>query len=278
MKTILIPTNFSDVSRHATNYAIKLIGKDLSRVILLNAFEQPKTGRTFQVSLIDILKRTSEKGLMEDELNIKEEFPGEDFKIEVVSSRGDISNCIKYILEHEKIDLVVMGSKGDQEFVDIFVESVTARVISEIDHPMLIVPPNARTKKQLKIVLASDLKKITDKSVISELLYLSKLHNADIEVLNISNIENGRNEKMESMLDDLLNNVSHNYNYRRNTNIHTGIYKFLKEIDAEVLTLVKRKGKGSLVARLFHKSVSRRIAKNVNQVLLLLTDQDYDSL
>ena len=75
MKTILIPTNFSDVARHATDYAIQLLGKDLGRVILLNAFEQPKMGRTLQLSLIDILKRTSEKGLIEDKTRIEEEFP-----------------------------------------------------------------------------------------------------------------------------------------------------------------------------------------------------------
>ena len=277
MKTILIPTNFSDVARHATDYAIQLIGKELGHIILLNAFEQPKTGRTFQLSLIHILKKTSERGLKEDELRINEEFPDNNFKIDLVATRGDLSGCIKSILKKEKIDLVVMGSKGDQEFVDMIIESVTARVISSIDHPMLIVPPIAEIKKHHRIVLTTDLKKISDKNVISELLFLSKSNNASIEVLHVTNVDNERSEKMEKMMDEILSDVPHKFNYRRNTNIHTGIYKFLKEIDAEVVTLVKRKGNGSIVARLFHKSLSRRIANNVNQTLLLLTDRNYPS-
>jgi len=274
VKTILIPTNFSDVARHATDYAINLIGGQLERIVLLNSFEQPKTGRSFQLSLVDILKKTSEKGLKEDKLRIQENFSNDQFTVDVIATQGDLSSSLKSILKKDNIDLIVMGSKGDQEFVDMIIESVTARVISSIDHPMLIVPPIAEVKKLHKIVLATDLKRISNEKVLSQLINLAKLNQSIIEVLNISKTSNMKNDEMESMIGELLKGVPHNFNYRRNSNIHTGIYKFLKEIDAEVITLIKRKGKGSLVARLFHKSVSRRIAKNVDQTLLLLSDED----
>ena len=274
MKSILIPTNFSDVARHATDYAVGLFGEGLERIILLNSFEQPKTGRAFQVSLVDIMEKTSKKGLKEDELRIKENFPNLKCKIELIPTQGDLSSSIKSIVKNDTIDLIVMGSKGDQELVDMIIESVTARVISSIDHPMLIVPPIAEVRPLRKIVFASDLKAISEASVLKQLLKMSRENNSTIEVLNITKTDVHENEKMEKMMDTLLEEVPHNYSYRRNSNIHTGIYKFLKEVDAELLTLVKRKGQGSLVARLFHKSISRRIAKNVDQTLLLLTDQD----
>ena len=39
MKSILIPTSFTDVARHATDYALKLFGNEKIKITLLNAFE-----------------------------------------------------------------------------------------------------------------------------------------------------------------------------------------------------------------------------------------------
>ncbi len=57
MKTILIPTSFSDISRHATDYVIRLMHGEKLKIVLLNSFEQPKTGRTVHLSILDIMKK-----------------------------------------------------------------------------------------------------------------------------------------------------------------------------------------------------------------------------
>lgn len=274
MKTILIPTNFTDVARHATDYAIQVYGPALSRIILLNAFEQPRMGRTIAISLVDILRKTAEKGLHEDKMRIEEEYPGLNCEIEERTAQGDLGSAIRSTLEQEKVDLIVMGSKGDREFVDFFVESVTAKVIKQVDHPMLIVPPIARFNGLNGIILTTDLKNISDETILKQMRDLCMLYETPVRVLHISKDKPEPSKKAEAMLSTMLYDLKVDFNYRKNVDIPSGIYKFIQESNADIVTLVKRKGAGNLVARLFHRSISHRIAKGVRQTLLLLTDQD----
>jgi nucleotide-binding universal stress UspA family protein len=275
MKTILIPTNFTDIARHATDYALQLYGKNKIKVVLLNAFEQPRTGRTIPLSLLDIMRKNSEKGLFEDKLRIEEDFNHLDIEVEVRAAQGDLSDAIRSVLSQHPIDIIVMGSKGNQELVDMFVESAAARVIKVIDHPMLIVPPIARINSLKHIIFTTDCKPLSDNKILDEMKYLCRENDCDVKVLNISKGDIVKSPEMEKQIDSYLGSIKHDFNYRKNNDIPTAIYKFIHETDADIVTLVKRKGAGSLVDRFFHVSVSKRIVKHVRQTLLLFSDQDY---
>lgn len=275
MKTILIPTNFSDISRHATDYALKLYGNEKLKIILLNSFEQPKTGRSLPLSLVEIMRKNSERGLKEDELRIKEIHPDLNYDITICATQGDLSDSIKTTLKDYEIDIIVMGSSGSQELVDIFIESTTARVIKNVDHPMLIVPPIAAINGLKSIILTTDCKPISDVKILEELNYLCEKNNCDIKVLHISKTPCSNLKDNEQRISTLLENIPHSFNYRVHKDIPSGIYKFIYETNADIVTLIKRKGSGRLVDRLFHQSVSRRIVKHVRQTLLLFSDQNY---
>lgn len=275
MKTILIPTNFTDVARHATDYAIGIYGHESLKIILLNAFEQPKVGRSVHLSLVDILRKNSEKGLLEDKLRIQENFPDKKIDIILYPMQGDLSDAIIHVFENEKADLIVMGSEGSRELVDIFIESQTARVIKTVDYPMLIVPPIATIRIPESIIFATDGKAISDESVIKELTNLCTTYGSRVRVLHIYKNLPVNFPKAEYLISVLLKGKEHDFSYRQHTDIPTGIYKFIYETNSDIVCLIKRKGAGSLVERLFHSNVSRRISKHVKQTLLLLTDQNY---
>ncbi len=275
MRTLLIPTNFTDLSRHATDYAIRLYKKDSLKIILLNAFEQPKTGRSIQLSLIDIMKKNSEKGLDEDKLRIEEVFPDLDCKIVLRPTQGSVSSSIKSVLKRNNVDIIVMGSKGNEELMDMFVESTTANVIANVDHPMLIIPPIAKVTSLDSIILTTDCKPITSPSILNELKYLCEKNKCEVKVLKINKKKENVCSDSENLISSYLSGVNHDFNYRINSDIPTGIYKFIKETDADIVVLIKRKGAGSLIDRIFHQSVSKRIVKHIRQTMLLFTDQNY---
>ncbi len=275
MKTLLIPTNFTDISRHAMDYVLKLYKDEKLKIILLNSFEQPRTGRSMHLSLVDIMRKNSIKGLNEDQKRLEENYPDRDLTIETRAGQGTVASCVKSILNEVDVDLIVMGSKGDTEFMDIFVESQTARLIRVVDHPMLIVPPIAEFKILDKIILTTDQKPISDPAKLSELINLCKQTNCEVKVLNVSKGEVEPNAENEKRWDTILEGISHDYSYRRSNDIPKGIYKFILETNADIVTMVRRKGGGKLTQRFFQQSVSRKITKHVRQTLLLFTDRDY---
>lgn len=275
MKNILIPTNFTDSSRNATDYAIGLYKNQLARVILLNVYEQPHYGRSIQKSLIHILEENSTKGLEEDKLRILESHPEIADKVEIWPKEGDLLGVIKSILSKESIDIIIMGSKGDREIVDIFIESETAKVVRSVETPILVVPPKASFGKLSRITLTSDLKKITNVEVIQEMIDLARNNRSEVDVLHVRQPKDGDPGQMEKMLENYLGDIRHDFHYVENKDIPMGIYKFITEKHSDLVTAVKRKGRGNLISRLFHQSMSRQIVRHVHQPLLLMHDLNY---
>lgn len=275
MKTILIPTNFTDVSRNATDYAIQLHQGELKKIVFINTFEQPRMGRSIQKSLTGILQQNSQKGLEQDRLRVLEKFPNSDFEIETISSEGDLSAAIRSAMKTRLIDMIVMGSKGDREIVDLFIESETAKVIKQIDYPILVVPPVASMKEIGNIVFTTDLKRITEKKVLDPMIELTQKFSAEINVLHVERGKASDTKPTEAMLDNYFGQVKHDFTSVKNSDIPSAIYKFILAKDADIVTIVKRKGAGNLVARLFHQSISSRIVKNVRQTMLVLNDVNY---
>lgn len=67
MKTILIPTDFSENARNAALYAFSLFDLEKDKFILLNAYSMPATGRSAMLAdLTDDMKRESKRGLYKE--------------------------------------------------------------------------------------------------------------------------------------------------------------------------------------------------------------------
>ncbi len=275
MKNILIPTNFTDSSRNATDYALGLYNNQIDRLILLNVYQQPHFGRGIQKSLVHILEQNSTKGLEEDKLRILEKNPELENKIELVPMQGELLSSVKTVLSNEKIDIIIMGSKGDREIVDIFIESETAKVVRNVEAPILVVPPKASFGNLSRITLTTDMKKITNSHVIQEMIDLAQNNKAEINVLHVSQERSPKSSEIEMMLDQYLKEVQHDFNYIESKDIPMGIYKFITDKNSDLVTAVKRKGRGNLISRLFHQSMSRQIVRHVHQPLLLMHDLNY---
>jgi len=139
----------------------------------------------------------------------------------------------------------------------------------------LVVPPKASFGKLSRITLTSDLKKITNVQVIQEMIDLAQNNEAEVDVLHVQVQPNEKSADIEKLLDGYLKEIRHDFHYIKSKDIPTGIYKFIKEKNSDLVTAVKRKGRGNLISRLFHQSMSRQIVRHVHQPLLLMHDLNY---
>ncbi len=269
MKTILLPTDFSDNAKTAIDYAISMLKDEHCYYILLNTYERPRTGQSMLKSIIDILRNDSKRGLKKELKRIKDKF---DIKnIEVISEEGGFIAIINSIIAKRKIDLVFVGSKGESNIEDIIIGSNTARVIKYIDFPSMIIPVNEDFKKPKTILFPTDLKEITNEDIVSPLLYIAKKYNAEIKVLYV---DRGKKEydkqDLENRISKMLEGANISFNYIENSDIPEGINKFLEDNPADFLAMIKRKGR--LFDNLFHQSLTKRIALNARYPLLALHD------
>jgi nucleotide-binding universal stress UspA family protein len=190
MVNILVPTDFSDLSKVSIDFALKLAKEIDGKVTILHVVSIMHATRPSMRSRIEA---------MEGDLVVlaKEEM---DKLMEGLSKNTGLSNSltarigkgtsfhdvIKVEVKRIKADLVVMGTRGASGLKKVVLGSNTTTIIEtqSIPVPVLVVPELSKFSGFKKIVYATDLKHI-DKE-IKTLLSLLKRFGSTIHVLNVA--------------------------------------------------------------------------------------------
>ena len=136
IQTIMNPVDGSDHSVRSTEYAIKLAKLLDAKIVLLHCharFPIILSEPCFQQSLNAINKVSEE--LVKPFIEMLEQ--GE-VKYEVRILEGAPGNKIPEVVKIEKIDLLVMGSRGVTDFAGLFLGSVAHQVLHKSDCPVFI--------------------------------------------------------------------------------------------------------------------------------------------
>jgi nucleotide-binding universal stress UspA family protein len=138
---ILLPVDGSKSSLNAAKYVVKL-AKDLRSkctVTLISIHDDVGLSHVKQFvanSVIDdYLREVSEKELK----GAQKTLDAAGIKHSMVIKRGNIANEIIAIANKEKLDLIVMGSKGRSGIMDAIMGSVAQRVSSTAKQPVLLI-------------------------------------------------------------------------------------------------------------------------------------------
>ena len=133
---ILNPVDGSAHSIRSTQYAIELATPWAAQIILLHCharfpivFSQPH----FQEAVVEINKAS--EALVEPFIKILE---AAEMKFDVRILEGSPGNKIAEVARSEKIDLIVMGSRGVTDFVGLLLGSVAHTVLQKSGCPVFI--------------------------------------------------------------------------------------------------------------------------------------------
>jgi nucleotide-binding universal stress UspA family protein len=270
MKTVLIPTDFSNAARNALKYAVSLFGED-NRFILLNTYNEPTTGTASMISLRDILQEASEDSLKEELTHIKEEMGLSHINLDSRSVYGIAYEEIAHISKQESVDVVVMGTTGASGMKEVFIGSVASAVLQKSVCPIITVPSNYTYSKLTNILFATDLKNSALQSLPNAFDWVVKKDNAKVTVLTVQSYaaqSEGVKPTISKALNDLLNTYDHQFKYVGNDNIEDGISEFAHQNEMDMIITIPRKE--SWFTRLFHPSVSKKLAQHLDMPLLAL--------
>jgi nucleotide-binding universal stress UspA family protein len=184
---ILVPTDFSEISLQALNFAALIARNNNSEVILLHVFES-YTQNTMLSMRIDFTQ-IIERGVEEKFNEIKEKNPnlaGITIRSRVVV--GKIHSEINNIAAEEKIGLIVMGTHGVSGVTNIgkyILGSNAYRTIQNAPCPIITIREAPRRKEIKNIVVPLD---STQESMVKMDMAISwaKLFKAKIHLLAIT--------------------------------------------------------------------------------------------
>jgi nucleotide-binding universal stress UspA family protein len=234
MKTILVPTDFSQAAENAAYYALKLAQNIKAHIKLCNAFkvamETPVAAQVvWPMEDYDELKTdiNGELKILADRLERQSQADGESFKprIDYTCEVGTVTDVVRNIVDEEDIGMIVMGMSGAGFFSRLFLGSTSRDMIDKVECPVLLVPLGTTFKPVTKIGFATDLNS-GDIDVIHSLAGLAKYMNAEILVAHIAD-EKFTSEAHQHKIDRFLTDVTCKANYSK---IY---YRSIKSMDVE---------------------------------------------
>jgi len=260
MRTLLIPTDFSENAGNALYYAIELAKRESAKIILIHAFTIDYVNVFSPESELAETKRQSDNELQKLSIRIAHA-EGIDFEYE--SIEGSAVKAILNSIKDRVIDLVIMGTKGESNFANVIFGSTTSKVIAKADCPVIAVPEGASFEPIKKITYATDYK-LGDIFALKKVLEIAKPYHAQINVLHISSeAESALTERtlMEKFMKKVTSQIDYfnlSFQMLHGDKVEEELWNYINSGSADLIVMSTHHY--TLFERAFGKSVTNKIA------------------
>jgi nucleotide-binding universal stress UspA family protein len=271
---ILVLSDFSANAKNAMYFALDLALESEATVKILNCVSVPHSKSNVVVSIMDILKEDSEKGLNELKEEIAAKKAYNKLTIEMLSSVGELSSTVQEISSKWEVDFVVMGTKGMTALEEIFIGSNTTKVISEISLPILAIPVEAEYSSINQITLAADLIPLKSKAQLASLKMIANKFVDTVQLMHVySSSDHVLSEDQTNELSSIkeyLSPLKVNEHFISHNKSSDELASFAAVKNNDLLAMVSRKQ--GFFKRLFSSSNTETVALKTAIPLLVIPE------
>lgn len=192
MKTILVPTDFSEQADNALDLAAQIARKSGAKILVVNVIEGIRNfsfntmgeSETIMGEEAFIVRKLIDQ-VKERLANLKNEdaYDGLDMATEV--ELGSPYESISKIIAHHDADLLVMGTKGIGGLDEILIGSNTEKVVRYAKCPVITVKEKVNLDEIKNIVFASNLLD-TQTELIDRLKVIQQVTNATLHLVKVN--------------------------------------------------------------------------------------------
>lgn len=267
MKSILIPTDFSETANNAFLYALHLANNMEFKVFVLYAYMPPILSAThggqpeMLQSAYEEMELSKFQSFKDNVTVLKKIATDNSFNTDNVIflfEEGGLINSIRKTIEKEDIFAIVMGTTGASGLSQALIGSNTVDVINHIKRPVLAIPTSAKFKPTEKIAFTT-LFRDKDKAALEEIVKVSRKIPFEIYCINVLNDPNYVKDvliKSEEWA-KLYDNAKIEFVFlEKEGTVEKTINKFLQENNIDTLLVVKRNK--SFIDRLLKSSLSNK--------------------
>ena len=212
MKIILLPTDFSENSKNAVDYAMALCEKWECTFYVLNVQKQSEfllddlMVAPVNNSVHQAIAQDNEKELKQFVSNIKKQYKNKNFSFKPLFDFDSLPEAINQAVTLKAIDLIIMGTNGATGAKEVVFGSNTLNVIRKVNCPILTIPEN-HTFSGMESVLFSteDCKDFNKKGVkpLTDILstFKAKLSILDLDFANYPDEHNNHSKCLKYLFD-----------------------------------------------------------------------------
>jgi len=276
MKTILLPTDFSENSWNAIKYALQLFKDETCKFLLLHTYTPIIFQTEFvpvgpaQFGLGDAIKHVSESKMENLLGRIKSEFANTKHRFESACIFSTLVTEIKEITEKQKIDYVIMGTKGATGAKEVLFGSNTVHVFKNVKCPILAIPDNFQFERPLEILFPSDYEVSFKDFHLEPILHIVKAYSSRLNIMHVSyGFPLTERQKInKNSLENHFKEIGHIFHDIRNENVTDAIDEFQTKNKTNLLVMLNNKH--SFFENLFFRSALNQIGFHLNIPFLVI--------
>lgn len=247
MRTILVPTDFSQTAKNAARYAFEFAAQaGFNKVVLYHAYQPPLNADPAMPSIefldLEGLKKSSEEGLRNFLAEVNA-YSKKGIPVETISDFSLLSENINDICDKVNADIIIMGITGGGKLEEVLIGSNTVSVAKASTRPVIIVPSQTEFRPVKNVLLACDFQKVLETTPVGALKTILDETKANLHVINVSDNEKEDSDKdFETlMLDTLLVGYSPKYHFIHDKDFVEATNRFAVENNIDLIITIPKK-------------------------------------
>jgi len=282
MKKILLPTDFSDNSWNAIDYATELFKDEACTFYLLNVYNKiiyesvHLSDTPSERSIENTVKANAITNLEHLKTSLLHTSPNQKHQFETIAALGSLIDITEDIVKSENIDLIVMGTKGATGTKEVFMGSNTVRIINAIKNcPVLAIPDGFTfTNKPTEISFATDFTHFYSKEELQPLLDLATSFKAVIRIVYVQQEEGSFTEEQQfnlGMLQKYFKDITYyQHTLTKSDSVSKSLKIFTEKLNIYLLAMLNYSH--SFIDKLTREPVIKTVAFHTQTPLLVIPE------
>ena len=247
MKSILLPTDFSENSWNAIQYALNFFEKSNCYFYLLHVnslSNLTSEDSSYILTPEEIQIKLAKKQLSKFLKRILQELPyNKKHRFFTLVDYNFFTDSIRNHVKEKKIDMIVMGTKGASGIKKFIIGSNTGDVITKVHCTTLVVPENAKFNNLNEIAFPTDLAFSYNIQTLQPISEVLDKFNSFLRILHITkkkeNINKGQ-QKYKELLEDYFNGYKNSFHFLTNDKIEDAVQCFVQSRGIDMIAMVAK--------------------------------------
>ena len=267
MMNILLPTDFSDNAKSATDFALSLFDPTKVRLVLAHSVVPPRTTPGMMINITNLILEDAERDLKKEKARIESKFP-EVNEIITVARQGYLQDVVPVMCNAHRIHLIVMGTKGESNLASKVMGSNTEHILRRGYAPLLAIPQMELSDERLEVVIATGKEAIPhEEEIWSMFQFLRDKTNVHFQVLQVQLSDEDKAPKSMQ-----FGSMQIAVNVESAETPPQGIYQYLDKHKTDLLVLCHRHT--TRIDYLLSRSTTKKLTGDIETPLLIFPNSE----
>lgn len=274
MKTLLVPTDFSENASHALRFATEFAREKGSPLVVLHVYQVPFDYASREEENAEIIGHFARKKLSELQKQYEENETLKGLKVKFIAISGEPVYGILHQAVKEDAEMIIMGVSGSGAIKNALMGNTTFEVARLSKVPVLAVPKHSSLSGISKFLFSVDYHE-RDLATIKKLVPLAEACNSGIDIVHVAEkdtlYERILFRGFQHIVKEEIGFKDLSFDLLVNSDFHKGISEFLLQAPESVLVMTHYKR--SFPSMLFSKSVTEAILQKATMPVLVFNVQ-----